>query len=189
MFHGFAPPSSNTPFSEGPDTLWRSLAHMNVRNNAGYVRVKSADPTVAPDINMMQYESPSGGGDADLAAMVDAVAWVRRNFMTLPAPYGPVVPTDPPCNAGLTADGYCKDPEEDRKFVFEQTFGHHPVGTCRIGKADDKMAVVDGDFKVYGVRGLRVVDASVYPISPGGFPVLPTFMVGQKGSEAILRDA
>jgi choline dehydrogenase len=161
---------------------------MTVQNSAGYVRIKSTDPTVTPDINILQYETP-GGGDVDLGAMVDGVAWVRRNLMSLPAPYGPAIPTEPPCNAGLTADGYCKDPEEDRKFVFEQTFGHHPVGTCKIGTADNRMAVVDGDFKVYGVKGLRVVDASVFPVSPGGFPVLPTFMVGQKGSVAILRDA
>jgi choline dehydrogenase len=161
---------------------------MSVQNAAGYVRIKSTDPTVTPDINILQYEAP-GGGDVDLGAVVDGIAWIRRNLMSLPAPYGPVVVTDPPCNAGLTADGYCKDIEEDRKFASEQTFGHHPVGTCKIGKASDKMAVVDSNFKVYGVIGLRVVDASVFPLSPGGFPVLPTFMVGQKGSEAILRDA
>ncbi|KAK4126802.1 GMC oxidoreductase, partial [Parathielavia appendiculata] len=188
VFRGFSPPASNFPFADGPQTLWRSLARMNVQNTAGYVRIKSTDPTDPPEINIRQYESPQTG-DVDLGAMVDAVAWVRRNMMSLPAPYGPVVPTEPPCNAGLDARGYCKDPEEDRKFVYEQTFGHHPVGTCKIGKAGDRMAVVDGKFRVFGVKGLRVVDASVFPVAPGGFPVLPTFMVGQKGSEAILADA
>ncbi|AEO63927.1 uncharacterized protein THITE_2109539 [Thermothielavioides terrestris NRRL 8126] len=188
VFRGFNPPSSNVPFVDPPSTLWRSLARMTVQNAAGYVRIKSTDPTDTPDINIMQYEDP-GKGEIDLGAMVDGVAWVRRLLMTLPAPYGPVTPTDPPCNAGLTADGYCKDPEEDKQFVYEQTFGHHPVGTCKLGKKTDKMAVVDSKFRVFGVQGLRVVDASVFPISPGGFPVLPTFMVGQKGSDAILADA
>ncbi len=188
VFRGFSPEASNYPFLDTPDTLWRSLARMNVQNTAGYVRIRSTDPTVTPDINIAQYESP-GAGDVDLGAMVDAVAWVRRNFLSLPAPYGPVTPTEPPCNAGLTADGYCKDPEEDKKFIYEQTFGHHPVGTCKIGKKGEKLAVVDSKFKVFGVNGLRVVDASVFPVAPGGFPVLPTFLVGQKGSEAILADA
>ena len=161
---------------------------MTVQNTAGFVRIKSADPTVPPDINIRQYESPDGG-EVDLGAMIDAVAWVRRNFQSLPAPFGPVTPTEPPCNAGLTADGYCSDPNEDKNFIYEQTFGHHPVGTCKIGKREDRMAVIDSKFRVFGVEGLRVVDASVFPISPGGFPVLPTFMVGQKGSEAILADA
>lgn len=188
VFRGFSPPSSNPPAPDAPTTLWRSLARMTVQNAAGYVRIRSTDPTATPDINIRQYESPSGGA-VDLGAMIDAVAWVRRNFLSLPAPYGPVTPTEPPCRAGLTADGYCQDPEEDRAWVYEQTFGHHPVGTCKMGKKRDEMAVVDGKFRVFGVRGLRVVDASVYPVSPGGFPVLPTFMVGQKGSEAVLEDA
>jgi len=188
VFRGFSPPASNNPFIDTPDTLWRSLARMTVQNNAGFVRIKSTDPTVAPEINIRQYESPTAS-DVDLGAMIDAVAWVRRNYLNLPAPFGPVTPTEPPCNAGLTADGYCKDPEEDKKFIYEQTFGHHPVGTCKIGKREDRMAVLDSKFKVFGVDRLRVVDASVFPVSPGGFPVLPTFMVGQKGSEAILADA
>ncbi|KAK4148468.1 oxygen-dependent choline dehydrogenase [Chaetomidium leptoderma] len=187
VFRGFSPPASNMPFADTPDAVWRSLARMNVQNAAGYVRITSTDPTATPDINIRQYESPDGG-DVDLGAMVDAVAWVRSVFMSLPAPYGPATPTEPPCNAGIDVDGYCKDPEEDRKFVYEQTFGHHPVGTCKMGKKGDKMAVVDSKFRVFGVEGLRVVDASIYPVAPGGFPVLPTFMVGQKGSEAILAD-
>lgn len=188
VFRGFSPPATNMPFVDTINTLWRSLARMNVQNAAGYVRIISTDPTMTPDINIRQYESPHGGS-VDLGAMVDAVAWVRRVFMSLPAPYGPVVPTEPPCNAGITADGYCKDPEEDKRFVYEQSFGHHPVGTCKMGRKGDKMAVIDSKFRVFGVHGLRVVDASVYPVAPGGFPVLPTFMVGQKGSEAILADA
>jgi len=168
--------------------MWRSLARMTVQNNYGYVRIKSTDPTDTPDINIRQYESPDGG-DVDMGAMIDGVAWVRRNFASLPAPYGPITPTEPTCNAGVDAQGYCTDPEEDKKFIFEQTFGHHPVGTCKIGVETDSMAVVDSRFRVFGIKNLRIVDGSVFPVSPGGFPVLPTFMVGQKGSEAILADA
>jgi choline dehydrogenase len=192
VFRGFSPPTNQTDiglFTDTPNTLWRSMAHMSVQNNAGYVQITSSDPTVAPDINIRQFETP-GGGDADIGAMEDTVAWVRRVFASLPAPYGPVTPFEPPCEAGWdTATGYCSDPEEDKQWIYEQSFGHHPVGTCKIGTEHDQLAVVDSSFRVYGVKGLRVVDASVFPISPGGFPVLPTVMVGQKGSEAILRDA
>lgn len=178
-------------FTDLPTTLWRSIAHTNVQSNAGHVRLASADPRAPPDINIRGYEAPGGAGDADLAAVVDAVAWVRRGLASLPAPYGPVADVvEPPCPAGWDrASGYCADPEQDRRWVREQTFGHHPVGTCKIGPADDELAVVDSRFRVHGVRGLRVVDASVFPISPGGFPVLPTVMVGQKGSDVILEDA
>ncbi|KAK4098419.1 GMC oxidoreductase [Parathielavia hyrcaniae] len=202
VFRGFSPPAPNPPATIPPDsprTLWRSLSRMAVQNDAGYVRITSTDPTVPPEINIRQYESQTNAaGATDLSAVVDAVAWIRRGMLSLPAPYGPVVPTEPPCEAGLDARGYCLDAEEDRKWVYEQTFGHHAVGTCRVGKRENGdgggvgeigMAVVDGKFRVLGVKGLRVVDASVFPVAPGGFPVLPTFMVGEKGSEDILADA
>ena len=46
----------------------------------------------------------------------------------------------------------------------------HASCTCKMGKAEDKMAVVDNESKVYGVKGLRVVDASALPIFPPGHP-------------------
>lgn len=46
----------------------------------------------------------------------------------------------------------------------------HASCTCKMGKAEDTMAVVDNEAKVYGVKGLRVVDASALPILPPGHP-------------------
>lgn len=46
----------------------------------------------------------------------------------------------------------------------------HPAGTCKMGTADDAMAVIDSHAKVFGVSGLRVVDASSFPILPPGHP-------------------
>ncbi|KAH7014386.1 uncharacterized protein B0I36DRAFT_299277 [Microdochium trichocladiopsis] len=193
VFRGFFPPTNQTDlgiFTDRPNTLWRSLAHMSVQSNAGYVKIKSRDPTDTPEINIAQYESPAGG-DVDLGAMMDAVAWVRRNMAALAPPFGPVgTIIEPPCPSGWDrATGYCSQPEEDRQWIYEQTFGHHVVGTCKIGPAGDRLAVLDSKFRVRGVRGLRVVDASVFPISPGGFPVLPTVMIAQKASQDILADA
>ncbi|PSN58824.1 hypothetical protein BS50DRAFT_580446 [Corynespora cassiicola Philippines] len=51
------------------------------------------------------------------------------------------------------------------------------------------MAVVDSKFRVHGVRNLRVVDASVFPHVPGAFPVLPTYIISDKASKDILKDA
>jgi len=51
------------------------------------------------------------------------------------------------------------------------------------------MAVVDSRFRVHGVEGLRVVDASTFPRIPGAFPVVPTFMISEKASDTILEDA
>jgi choline dehydrogenase len=70
-----------------------------------------------------------------------------------------------------------------------QTFGHHPTSTAAIGAEGDKNAVLDGSFRVKGVRGLRVVDASVFPRIPGVFPVVSTFMVSEKASDVVKEDA
>lgn len=49
------------------------------------------------------------------------------------------------------------------------------------------MAVLDGEFRVRGVKNLRVVDASVFPNAPGAFPVFPTFMISEKAADVILK--
>ena len=51
------------------------------------------------------------------------------------------------------------------------------------------MAVLDGNLRVYGTQGLRVVDASVFPRIPGFFIVTSVYMVGEKAADMILADA
>lgn len=63
---------------------------------------------------------------------------------------------------------------------------YHPCGTCRMGRADDPMSVVDPECRVIGVEGLRVADSSIFPRITNGNLNSPSIMTGEKAADHIL---
>ena len=74
---------------------------------------------------------------------------------------------------------------ELEEFVRANAWGHHASCSCPIGKPDAG-GVVSSDFRVHGVKGLRVVDASVFPRIPGFFVASAVYMIAEKAADVIL---
>jgi len=87
----------------------------------------------------------------------------------------------------LPAPGIEKDPKALRNYVRDiSKTVFHPSGTAKMGRADDRMAVVGEDLKVHGVQGLRVADASIMPTLVSGNTNAPCIMIGERASRFIL---
>jgi len=87
---------------------------------------------------------------------------------------------------GSTFDQVMKDDEALEAFVRKAAIGvWHASCSCRMGRVDDPMAVVDTQGRVKGVQGLRVVDASIFPVVPCANTNFPVLMAAEKIAEAI----
>jgi 5-(hydroxymethyl)furfural/furfural oxidase len=91
---------------------------------------------------------------------------------------------------GFTFEDVMQDEEKLERFVRQAAIGvWHASCSCRMGAATDPMAVTDPAGRVRGVQGLRVVDASLFPVVPCANTNIPTLMTAEKIADAILADA
>jgi choline dehydrogenase-like flavoprotein len=136
----------------------------------GSVRLRSADPTAKPRIITNTLAEPD-----DVAALVTGIELARE-----------IAASEPLAGAVAREIYPGKAVRDDRDVeAFLRSFVeliYHPSGTCRMGGED---AVLDPELRVRGVEGLRVCDASVFPIIPGGNTNAPTIMVAERGADLI----
>jgi choline dehydrogenase len=137
----------------------------------GHVNIRSADPALPPSIvfNYLQ----------DAQDRLDLRASVRltREILAQPA-------LAPYCGEELSPGSQMQSDEAIDSFVRQGVETcYHPVGTCRMGTADD--CVVDEECRVRGIAGLRVVDASIMPSIVSGNTNAPTIMIAEKASDVI----
>jgi choline dehydrogenase len=144
----------------------------------GTVRIRSGAPDEAPSI-APNYLST----DEDRQVAADAIRTTRRlmkqtaleNYHPVEFLPGPAVGDDDASLAKAAGD------------IGTTIF--HPVGTAKMGTANDPSAVVDERLRFYGISGLRIADASVMPTITSGNTNTPTAMIAEKAAGMILEDA
>jgi choline dehydrogenase-like flavoprotein len=144
----------------------------------GFVRLRSADPAAKPMIKPNYLST-----DEDRRVAVDSIR-VARKIVAQPAlaKHQPVEYLPGPAVGDDDASLF-KAAGDIGTTIF------HPVGTAKMGRATDAMAVVDERLRVIGLEGLRVVDASVMPTITSGNTNAPTMMIAEKGAAMIRADA
>jgi choline dehydrogenase len=142
----------------------------------GRVRIRSADPRAHPAIVPGYLATPE---DRKIAA--DALRLTRR-IATQPALARYAPQEFKPGPDFQTDDQLAKAAGDIGTTIF------HPVGTCKMGVATDRAAVVDSRLRVHGLERLRVVDASIMPTITSGNTNSPTLMIAERGSDLIRQD-
>ncbi|MFZ3323669.1 MAG: GMC family oxidoreductase N-terminal domain-containing protein [Usitatibacter sp.] len=141
----------------------------------GHVLIRSTDSHAAPEIRLNYLSTPE-----DQAVAARSMRFTRR-IMAARA-LSKYAPEEWRPGAACTSDeALVKAAGDLGTTIF------HPVGTCRMGH--DSHAVVDDRLRVHGVKGLRVIDASVMPRITSGNTNAPTYMIAERGAEFILTNA
>jgi choline dehydrogenase len=129
-----------------------------------------------PLIDLNRLSNP-----ADLEVLVAAFKRGRELWKT---PAAQAIKTDPETSPGETI----QTDVQIADYIKGNLFGiYHASSTCSMGKRNDTKAVVDSKARVYGVKGLRVVDNSVVPFAVPGHPQATVYMLAEKIADTILR--
>lgn len=170
-YRGFYPNFSQAV--QPPNAMGWSVVKSHVRSETGTVELRSGNPRDRPAISFNWFENE---GEKDLQALTEGVELMLEIMDAVGGPYAPYESVQPIPGLDIS------------QSVADTVFSHHATSSCRMGPRGDKNYCVDSNFKVNGVDGLRVVDGSVFPRTPGGFPVAPTFMISHKAFGAIVSE-
>lgn len=159
-------PSAHSPTG----WYWYVTAACLTPRSRGTLRLESADPQAAPLIDHRFLSDPEG---ADLEVLVDGIE-IARQLASQPA-LARLLGRQLAPNPKIRTD------DEISNFI-KANFGHyyHPVGTCRMGPASDREAVVDSRGKIHGLDNAFVADASIIPAIPRANTNMPALVVGER---------
>jgi 5-(hydroxymethyl)furfural/furfural oxidase len=167
-----------TPTNEVATDRGRLAVSVYQAFSEGHVRITTADPTVDPAIEERMLSDPS-----DLIRLRDGVRRLRDicrhpGFTDIAhrVEYGAT---------GRSMEDALSDAEIDDWMFAECSDAQHAIGTCRMGAAGAKRAVVDPDCRVIGCSGLRVIDASIMPEVPRANTHLTTVAIAERMADRI----
>ena len=162
------------PFLKPYDDAFAIKGVFLTPESRGSVRLSSADPSAAPLIRQ-NFLSTEG----DRRSVREMVRTMRR--------IGAQAPLRPFAAEELAPGTGAVDDQAIDAFVRRTAITlHHPVGTCRMGRNSDPLAVLDAQLRVRGVEGLRVVDGSAMPRLVRGPTNAPIIMIAERAADAIL---
>jgi len=140
----------------------------------GSITLRSAEPATPPVIRFNYMSHPDDWADFRHSIRLTREIFGQEAF----APYR---------GREISPGSHVQTDDELDDFIREHVeSAYHPCGTCRMGRADDRHAVVDPECRVIGVDGLRVADSSIFPRVTNGNLNAPSIMTGEKASDHIL---
>ncbi|HUR34850.1 MAG TPA: GMC oxidoreductase [Vicinamibacterales bacterium] len=178
MFRGYFPGYSAL-IPANPNVLTWVVLKAHTNNTAGEVTLAGRDPRTAPLIRFRYFDEGNDTGGADVRAVAQGIRLARK--LAAPLVEDHLIAAEEFPGGSVTDDAL-------ETFARDHAWGHHASCTCAIGPLDGK-GVLSSDFKVHGVTGLRVVDASVFPRIPGFFIVSAVYMIGEKAADVIGAEA
>ncbi|KAJ7579825.1 hypothetical protein C8J56DRAFT_1058844 [Mycena floridula] len=166
-------------FVPPPINVWSLVSLLGPAKSKGTVSLTGSHPQDLLDIQKQRFQSEEAQGDVvkyrgaiQRARAIMAQPEIAENVVAELFP-GPDVVTD----------------DQMDEYIYERAFGHHACCTNAIGPANDTLAVLNENFQVRGVKGLRVVDASSWPAPIGHFPTTPTYTMSEKAADVIIQSA
>jgi choline dehydrogenase-like flavoprotein len=178
-FYGYFPGYSRE-ITQHHDYLSWAILKAHTKNRAGTVTLRSSDPRDTPRVNFHHFEEGNDEAGEDLRAVIAGIRFVRRLTDALNRTDAIAIEEKPGAD--------CDTEDALATYVRDNAWGHHASCSCAIGPRPAG-GVLASDFTVHGTRGLRVVDASVFPRIPGYFIASAIYIAAEKAADVILSDA